>query len=419
MTAATSRGAAGVGARRLLGLGAARGAASLLAFAGVLLVARLLDPAELGRWSLALAVQGYALHLAEFGLRSVVTTELAGAGAAWPTLLHRYLRLRLLLAVLVLAATLAGTALLRPDALTLVALATLCILPVAAQLDWIALVDDRLGLAALPLLVRPAAFALLLLVGPPDAGPLRVATCYLAAWCLASAASWAALRRPGLGRPGAAVAGATRMLARGTPLMLVTLTNQAQLSADLLVVGWTLGAPEAGDYYLASQIAVAALLFANAANQLALARLPALAGQPARFAAELAREARHLLRTATLLAAALGLAGPWLLPLLFGAEHAGAALALLCLLPWLVLQHLTNLLQGALTAAGRERAVLGGNLALLLALAPALGLAAAGGALAGFAAARSAAELVRLAVLRRSLRRAGLAPRAGSGQGAR
>ena len=68
--------------------------------------------------------------------------------------------------------------------------------------------------------------------------------------------------------------------ALGAMLALVTLTNQAQLSADLLVVGWSLGAPQAGDYYLASQILVAGLLFANAAGQIALARLPGLAARP-------------------------------------------------------------------------------------------------------------------------------------------
>ena len=58
---------------------------------GVMLVARALTPDQLGSWSLALAVQGYALHVGEFGLRSVVTTEAARAAAALPELLRRYL----------------------------------------------------------------------------------------------------------------------------------------------------------------------------------------------------------------------------------------------------------------------------------------------------------------------------------------
>ena len=66
---------------------AARGGAALLGLASVLVVARALSAEDLGRWSLALAVQGYALHLGEFGLRAVVTTEAARAGRRLPELL--------------------------------------------------------------------------------------------------------------------------------------------------------------------------------------------------------------------------------------------------------------------------------------------------------------------------------------------
>jgi O-antigen/teichoic acid export membrane protein len=258
------------------------------------------------------------------------------------------------------------------------------------------------------------AFLLLLLAAWPMGGPdaAAVASCYLASWWAAAAISWPSLRRqPGTPPAPGRAPTAGRMLARGLPLMLVTLTNQAQLSADLLVAGWALGLAEAGDYYLASQIAVAGLLFANAANQLALARLPVLRNEPEEFAAALARAASQLVGLALALAAALGAAAPWLLPRLFGAEHAGAVTALLALLPWLVLQHLSQLLQGALTAAGRERAVLRGNLVLAAVLAPALAAAAAGGTLAAFALARSAGEAARLWWLFRSLRGAGLARR--------
>jgi O-antigen/teichoic acid export membrane protein len=219
-------------------------------------------------------------------------------------------------------------------------------------------------------------------------------------------ASWPALQ--GLtpaAAPGSGPPGRRALLRRGAPLALVTLTNQAQLSADLLVVGWCLGTAAAGNYYLASQIAVAALLFANASNQIALARLPALAHEPARFSAELRAEALRLAGIAIGVAAFLGLAGPTLLPLLFGAEHDGAAKALRWLLPWLLLQHLTTLLQGALTAVRRERAVLGGNLVLLAAMLPALVLAGLHASPAAFAMARATAELARLAALGASLAR--------------
>ncbi|MEK0085499.1 oligosaccharide flippase family protein [Benzoatithermus flavus] len=391
--------------QRLLLLGAARGLASLLGFSGVFLVARRLGSEELGHWSLALAIQGHALHVAEFGLRSVATAAAAAAPEALPDLLRRYLGLRLLLAGLVLATVAVGAFWLRPEAAPLVLLATLAILPIALQLDWLALVDDRPFVAACPLVVRPLGFLLLLLGWPGDGGIFVVAGCYLASWWLAACLSWPALRRPwpaaAAGRPPSP----RRLLVRGAPLMLVTLTNQAQLSADLLVAGWSLGASAAGDYWLASQIAVAALLFANAASQLALARLPARGHDPERFVRTLRGEARRLALVATPMALGLGLLGPALLPPLLGTEHAGAANALLWLLPWLLLQHATTLMQAALTALGAERLVLRGNLVLLLTLAPALGAAATAGALPAFALARSAAEIARAAVLLHGLGR--------------
>ena len=151
------------------------------------------------------------------------------------------------------------------------------------------------------------------------------------------------------------------MLRRGASLAVVTLTNQAQLTADLVVVGLVLGAAGAGDYYLAGQVLVAGLLFANAAGQIALARLSALAGDPLRFRAALLADLRHLISFAAITALGIGCVAATVVPVLFGAEHAGAAQALLWLLPWFVLQHPTTLLQAALTAARREGQVVRAN----------------------------------------------------------
>ena len=391
-------------------LGTARGIAAGLGLAGVLLVARLLSPAQLGHWSLALAVQGYALHLGEFGLRSVVTTEAAHAGRLWTRLLGRYLALRLAASAAVLAVVVAGCALLRPGELQLVGLVTLSILPIALQLDWLAMVDDRARLAAGLLLVRPLAFLALLGLWPGAVGPLGIASCFLLGWVMAAVLSWTACRRPQVLAAGS-VPSPARMLRRGAALAVVTVTNQAQLSADLLVVGLSLGAAPAGDYYLASQVLVAGLLFANAAGQIALARLPALAVQPPLLRAALRGEMLALLRLAGAAAVATALAGAAVMPILFGAEHAGAAVPLLWLLPWFVLQHPSTLLQAALTAVGREADVIRVNLVALLVLFAGLAAAANGTTLEAFALARCVAEATRVLALSRLLSGRRLLPR--------
>ena len=387
MSLARAAGPPRAGAGSLATLGLARLGVSGLGFATVLVVAHALDPADLGRWSLALAVQGYALHLGEFGLRSVVTTEAGRAGVGLPVLLARYLGLRLGLSVLVLAVTLLACGWYRPDDLLLVGLAAASILPVALHLDWLALVDGRDRLAALLLLARPLAFLLLLLALPAPPGPTAVAGAFLAAWMVAALVSWTSLdRAPGTTR--GQVPAAPAMLRRGAGIAAITLTNQAQLSADLLLAGLLLGPAAAGDYYLAGQILVAALVFANAAGQLALARR-----------ADLRADLARLIAVALVGAVVLALMAPPLLPRLFGAEHAGAAPVLRWLLPWFVLTHATTLLQAFLTAAGREAAVLRANLLGLACLAAGLGLATLDPSAAAFALVRGLAEAARLGLL--------------------
>jgi O-antigen/teichoic acid export membrane protein len=205
-------------------------------------------------------------------------------------------------------------------------------------------------------------------------------------------------RRPAPSALGS-VRAAPAMLRAGAPLCAVTLTNQAMTSADLLIVGAVVGVAAAGDYYLASQVAVAALVVANAAGQSALARLASLAGDPAAFAVRLGAELRLVSALGLILAVGLALAGPAVATRAFGPEHAMVGPLLWSLLPWLALQHPTTLLQGALAAARRERAVLRGNLVMLAALVPALALAALAGSLWAFPLARGLAEAARLAAL--------------------
>ena len=225
--------------------GAARAACS--AWLAVLLVARALSPEDLGRWSLALAVQGYALHLGEFGLRCVVTTEAARAGRRLPELLARYLRLRLAMTALALAwspwaAPFGGPPTCRwspwsrfdPADRAAARLAGPGRRPHLARLWPAARPPDRL----------PGLFVAL---WPGTLDPGRVAVCFLAAWVIAAMLSWAALGRAAPDLPGT-LPMAALMLRRGACLAGVTVGNQLQLSADLLVVGWVLGSAAAGDY---------------------------------------------------------------------------------------------------------------------------------------------------------------------------
>lgn len=357
-------------------------------------------PTVLGAWSMLLAVQGWALHLSECGLRSAATA-LGGRTRGGPrALLPAYLGTRLLLAVLVGGLALTACARLAPAHLPALALVLSSLIAIALQLDWLALVEDRPVTAGLLLLVRPAAWCLLLAMVEGPHGLERLAALFALAWAVAALASWPLLRcgeaPTGDGEP---PPGPGRMLRLGAPLALVTLSNQGLFAADLFLVGLLLGLEKAGAYYLAASLVVAGLVLANAANQIATARTGALLHEPEALAAELRRQ----LAMASAVGAALGFAGavaaPGLVPALFGPAFAEAVPPFLALLPWLVLQHPSAVLQGALAGADRGRALLVGNLAMAAALAAALLPALALGSVVGCALARAVAEAARLVVL--------------------
>lgn len=391
---------------RLAALGGARAMAAGLGLLAMLQLAPAAGPTVLGRWSMLLAVQGWALHLAECGLRSVVTAEGASTAGGPRRLLPVYLGTRLLLASLVTVLLLAGASMLAPETVPALALVLTSLFAIALQLDWLALVDDRPILAGALLLVRPAAWCLLLAFAGAPLELDDLAALFALAWGLAALASWPLLRpatAPAVGR--APPLSALAMLRLGVPLALVTLTNQGLLAADLFLVGLVLGAERAGSYYLATALVVAGLVLANAANQSALARIGALRARPAAARAELGRQ----LATATGLGLALAclgaLVGPLLVPRLFGPAFAETVPIFLALLPWLALQHPSAVLQGASAAARGQCPLLAGNLAMALVFGVALAVALAAGSTIGCALARSLAEAARLLVLARATRR--------------
>ena len=235
-----------------------------------------------------MAVQGYALHLGEFGLRSVVTAAAARTPGRFGRLLLRYLGLRLAISLTLVVAIGAAGWLYAPDLAPVLLLATASILATALQLDWVALADDRPVLAAALLLVRPAAFLALLLAA---AGPLtltHVGGCFLDAWLLAAVLSWSALRRPypremarDVGVPDAA-----GLLRAGAPVRRHrpqpgAAERRPAAGRRLLRAG------DRGHYYVATQVATSGLVLANASGQSALARLARHKPDLPAFAAEL------------------------------------------------------------------------------------------------------------------------------------
>jgi O-antigen/teichoic acid export membrane protein len=389
---------------RLAALGGARALGAVLGLLAMLQLAPAAGPSVLGQWSMLLAVQGWALHLAECGLRSVVTAEGASTAGGPRRLLPVYVGTRLLLAGAVSGALLAAASRLAPETLPALALVLTSLVAIALQLDWLALVDDRPVLAGALLLVRPTAWCLLLAFAGAPLELDQLAALFALAWALAALASWPLLpaaRGPDGSAPPLT---AVRMLRLGLPLALVTLGNQGLLAADLFLVGLVLGAERAGAYYLATSLVVAGLVFANAANQAATARIGAIRSDLPAARAELGRQLRIATGLGLGLALAAAFLGPPLVPRLFGPAFAETEPIFSALLPWLLLQHPSAVLQGALAGARGQRPLLLANLAMAAAFAAALGPALLAGSTIGCALARSFAEIARLVVLVRAAR---------------
>lgn len=383
--------------KRLAWLAGGRGLAALLGLSASILLARRFGPAMVGSWAVALALFGYAVQLSELGLRSVLTAEAARDPARARATLPTYLHLRLTACALLGLLLIASGGLLPAAQAEAAPWMLLALCAVALQLDWIALARDRSGAAAALLLVRPATWVAFLALMPSAGMSLGLlAAGFAACWWAAAAASWTTLRWL-RGAADAAALPARLLLRRGIPLAAVNLTGQAQLALDLLLVGAVLGPVAAGHYYLAGAILSAGLVAANAANQIALARMAPLRERD--FRRRLVRELALAGTVAAAGAVFLLLAGRGILSALFGDAFAPAFVPLLALLPWYLLYHIGAVMQGALAARARERELFEANLALLLVLLPLLALAAAAADPVFFGLARGGGELARVLLL--------------------
>ena len=388
---------------RLVTMGGSRALAAALGFVATILIARALEPTTLGLWSMALAVQGLALHLGEAGLRSVAIAEVARRPYLARAWLRRVVVLRLLIstAVIATAGVLAWALALGDWRVTAIALASLW--PIALQLDWLPLAQGRDRLAALLLLARTAGFVALLLVVPLAGDPLRLALLLLVAWWFAAIVSWPCLaftvEPPGRDAGAGDLPATPALLRLALPIAAGTVASQMLLGLDVLLIGVRLGAEAAGFYYLASVALVAGLVFANGLGQAALARMGARAETPAAFRRALGADLALVLGVALIgTATALSLA-PLLLPIAFGAAYATSTGLLLWLLPWFVLAHATTVLQAAMVAGRLGDRLLLANAWMLATLVVALAVAWWLADLRAFAIARGLAELVRLVAL--------------------
>lgn len=396
----------------------ARLLAAGLGFLSTLVLAPLLGPVALGVYALALNVQGWSQHAAELGLRTAVTAAAAQTGSA-RELLVPYLVARLTTTAITLLAVAGTTLLLAAEALPVVLAASLSLVAMALQLDWVALVSGRPVVASIPLVARPALFlvgvAATAALAPDGLDALGAAALFSLSWAGACAVSWV---RAGPVRWRAPIERVLELLRAGPPLAGNSILNQALVGIDLWIVAHLAGLGVVGPYYLAAQIATAGTVTANAIGQARLAR----PGTPAASSEGLVA----VLWLGAGIAAAMIVIAPTLVEIALGGTEAPIAALMVPLALWCALQHLSVPLQSTVTRSGRSARLLGAAQAAFAATLVVLALAAASGSVLLVAWARVLAELVRITLLlavvpasqRAALTRASILPAAMLGSAA-
>jgi O-antigen/teichoic acid export membrane protein len=357
--------------------------ARLVAFAATILIARRLGAAAFGIISVAAAVRLYLVCMVEGGIDSIGMREAAAQRSFARQLAPALVVVRVgVAAILVLLVVVIGFALLpQPDG-SLIALYSLTLLPLAANLRWLHLGH---GSSVGPALTRLASESLMLVVvvlalhEPGDLVRVPLAQ-------FLGDATGALLLALLVGRAlgplsiGSAWRTARPVLTESWPLVLHALLGLVMFNADLLMLRLFRGATEVGQYAAAYAI-IGFLVYLGVVYYQSL--LPALSRDhldPAARARTYALSLEQVLLAGAPVAAGGILVAGSLIPFVFGAGYGAAALPFALLAASLPASWLRNVAQAGQVAQRRSQLLLrtsliavGVNLALNLLLIPRFG----------------------------------------------
>jgi O-antigen/teichoic acid export membrane protein len=378
-------------------------AAKATAFVIVAISARLLPVEQFARLGVALAALTVATSLLDAGVSTLLVRDGARQPAQAMGLLRSSVHIRAPLAALVLAAGLALG--LYADDVWLGLLTAVAALGGAASLTVGGLFRSAQNLA--PEAVQKSVVAALTLLGAALCGvefrraaPI-VGVLGVTLWVSIPALWLLARRRFPSGRR----APAWGVMRASLPFGLMALATLLYYRLGTLLLG-AVGTPaDTGRYTIASTIAFGLLMVPNAITTGLLPRLSARSQGPGSLKPARRALGWTLLACVALSAIAAG-AAPWILKLGFGSRYEGASTPLAILLAGIVLIGVNGIL-GTVLIAHHRAWLLGGQVAVSLAVNVALGLAlvprfgADGAALATLAT-----ELVALGILLAAVHRA-------------
>lgn len=400
-------------ARNTLVQAGGHGFGLLVSVATTTMVARYLDVASFGEYSLLAVVFALLTGVSTGSLESVAVRELAAQEEPEPGAFERLIGLRLALST-ALALLVLGVAFLVPLSGDLrLAVLLLAGVSVAGALQGtlVTVLQARLQFtlpAAVDVATRVVMLAgyaavLLWLVPPGEPRVAAAVAPLLLGTVFGAALTWGILRRRGI-RLGIAFdrVGWRRLAAETVPLAALQVLGIVNYRLDIVVLGALRGAEAAGIYGIAYRFVDAALPLAAF---FAAALFPLLARDTAGSAIRAQRALTTVVLAVPFVVAPLVLLAPVLVQIVGGGDYAPAALPLRILALSLPFSAVAMLLVSLVVARRRERAVLPLvvlsillNLTLNLALVPAFGVA-------GSATATLVSEAVGCALLFRLVRR--------------
>jgi O-antigen/teichoic acid export membrane protein len=378
--------------------GARSGGATLLAFggllargsafAGIVIITRLLSQPDVAIVLLAQAASQYLLIVMDFGLTLTGIRAIAAAPARVREVMGGTLVIRLGIGLLGATVILVGTALLGATPATLAVVLGFCLVALAsaADLTWVGQVLGSTTLRAAVTtggaLAGLALTAALVTIVP---APLTVVAAQLAGAALAVGLGLrSVIRRYGRPiRPTRTEAG--RLILDSIPLGLASLLAQVYYNFDLLLIAAWRPIVEVATYGAAYKIIFGLLMLGWTYAGVALPRLTvAHRDGPDAFAREIGRDVVTVLAWSVPIAIVVALASLVIMTSLFGAPYASGAAPLTILVVSVPIAAVRIVILYSFTASGRPWAVpvssgpgAAINLGLNLALIPTFGMVGA------------------------------------------
>ncbi|PHS73126.1 MAG: hypothetical protein COB22_02335 [Cycloclasticus sp.] len=346
----------------LFNMGSGRVMQALLSFLIVTVLARELGPDQLGIYSIVLAIFAYGSHVSEFGMRSIVIRDGNLPNKKIHSEAGLYICLRLITATLVSVSTYFVGVIFFPEYAVLAGLVMISTFFIAMQLDWLLLVSKRYLAASWVLVIRPIFYlaAVLLLVWFEQVSLIMLILAFVSSWGALAIFSWIIVGQsvPKFTRAGLLNKKGLRLLKEGYPILGVALVGQAIQSADLIWIGGVYGVVDAGHYYVASAIIVAAMVFANAMTQISLGEMSKYIDDKGAFSKQLKSDISLILWVGVFISIGLIYIISPLIPMVFGYEYKVSGDLIVYFVPYFFLSHVTGILYSSIIVIGKQKQLL-------------------------------------------------------------